>query len=469
MSEKKPFDYIEEKIKQAAENSIPAFDEKAWEAMNAKLDKEEKRRRPFFWWILLPMLAAGGWGLYELSGGSGKIKQQPVITAATGNNENSGDKKASAQTIAATPADKGQSVTAPGNSSVVLPANQTAITLDIKSSENKEDASSVSGKDISANNEHIKNAALVHKRNIVRNKKGGIHATSSAAEVSGNDTEKDEATVVEEPVGVNNGKTKVSAAPLTANTNEPSAINTTKNVTPQTQNSNDKDQPAVKNDAATTDKTPPQPKAEKKKGGTVKGFYLLLAGGTDAGSTKLFSYSNSSITPKYGLGLGYQFSKKLSIQSGFYVSNKKYTAFAGDYHPKAGSYWNRVDIKQVKAACLIYEIPLALRYNIIQKQSYTLFGTAGASSYIMQTEDYNYYYRAYNMPYESTWQYTGNKHLFSNLSFSIGIEKKLSQKFSLLAEPSFSIPVSGVGDGKVRLYSSALLLGLKYLPFNKHN
>jgi len=63
MSSKKPFDHIEDKIKQAAENNLPVFDEKAWQAMEEKLDKDKKKRRPLIWWFILPLLLAGGWAV----------------------------------------------------------------------------------------------------------------------------------------------------------------------------------------------------------------------------------------------------------------------------------------------------------------------------------------------------------------------------------------------------------------------
>jgi len=138
-----------------------------------------------------------------------------------------------------------------------------------------------------------------------------------------------------------------------------------------------------------------------------------------------------------------------------------------DYTIKAGSPMAAYEIDKIKASCLVYEIPLTVKYDIISKPSVIFYATAGMSSYILKKEKYDCFYQYYNMPYEQEWQYSGNKHLFSMANFSIGIEKKLSSQFSLLAEPSFSVPVSGIGDGKVKLYSTALQFGLKYYLFKK--
>jgi hypothetical protein len=50
------FDHIENRIREAAENSHPGFEEAAWEKMEALLDAD-KKRRPFGWlWALAPLL-----------------------------------------------------------------------------------------------------------------------------------------------------------------------------------------------------------------------------------------------------------------------------------------------------------------------------------------------------------------------------------------------------------------------------
>ncbi len=64
MSEKQ-FDHIENRIREAAENSEPAFDEYAWTLMEARLDKEDNKRRPILiWWGLLIFLIIVVGGLY---------------------------------------------------------------------------------------------------------------------------------------------------------------------------------------------------------------------------------------------------------------------------------------------------------------------------------------------------------------------------------------------------------------------
>ncbi len=462
MNDKRPFDYIEEKIKEAAESNHPAFDEKAWEAMCLKLDREQKRRRPFFWWwIGLPVLIGAAWAGYQWM--QPTAAQHPgtasaVIQGASNTNEYQNENDRATTSPAGKPGGtvnntddlkqhEKEPVTGMDNVAPVY-------TVVPNAGANKNTAEPPAKTGIASHNAH-------QQRKVAAKRKGRLTAHSMNAIAT------DEASL---PGEQGDGGDLVPAV-------QKQSTNTVSSVTDEGRKEITGGTPVKKTDSNVaivlhqpTDSLQGQQSGNSKNSGTKKtpvhrGFYLLAAGGADAGSTKLLSLGNSTITPKFGLGLGYTINRRLSVQSGLYISNKKYLAFAGDYHPKPGSYFANVEMHEVKAACLVYEIPVTIRYNVAQLKSLRIYGTVGASSYIMQTEDYDYYYTAYNYPYEKEWQYTGNKHLFSTGSFSIGIEKQLSKKVFLLAEPSVSIPLSGVGEGSVKLYSTALLVALRYNLF----
>ena len=64
---KRPYNDIEQIIKQVATANEPAFDKQAWKKMEALLDKEDGREKTFFWlWWLLPIvLGASFLGYYQ--------------------------------------------------------------------------------------------------------------------------------------------------------------------------------------------------------------------------------------------------------------------------------------------------------------------------------------------------------------------------------------------------------------------
>ena len=104
-------------------------------------------------------------------------------------------------------------------------------------------------------------------------------------------------------------------------------------------------------------------------------------------------------------------------------------------------------------------------YNFLKHKNTDYYASVGVSSYIMKNESYNYYYERNNVFRQYDRQYTGNSHFLSILTISAGIHKKISDKFSLVVEPSLGIPLKGVGDGSVKLYSKGLNLRFNYFPF----
>jgi hypothetical protein len=153
-----------------------------------------------------------------------------------------------------------------------------------------------------------------------------------------------------------------------------------------------------------------------------------------------------------------------AVQTGFYVAQKKYIAGAGDYKAKPGSYWEYVDIRKVDAKCMVFEIPVSLRYDFSQKKSHSWFVLGGLSSYIMKSEEYHYDYMRYGIRYYDYRDYTGNKHLFSVLNLSVGLDKKIANRFSFVVNPYVSLPVTGVGEGRIKLFSAGIQAGLKFMP-----
>lgn len=466
MSSKKPFEYIEEKIKQAAENSQPAFDEKAWQAMEAKLDKGEKKRRPLVWWLVLPLLIAAGWGGYKLLKPAEKNNIAAVADRngkkETGTNENNNTViKQGDESAAATGKNKKSDVAVVNNdqnkTTTLATGNPDANRLN--SGDNKIAARNNGTKD----KLHPPHKIRDGNKGRINSKITGADAGDVAVNQNNNDDSKNNTVITD----VNTTNNHPGDIVNNVKDNNP-VVNDDDKLVQQKLADNKTVQPkqdGKKVEPAKKEEVKPEKKKEEKNKKVSKGFYVQATIGTDAGSTKLFSYNNSSITPKYGIGVGYQFSNRFSIQTGFYASNKKYVAGKDDYKAKPDPYWDY--LTGVKAACLIYEIPLTVKVDLLRKPSFNLYGTVGSSYYIMQKEDYDYNYFYYDEQHTYAYQYTGNKHFFSTLNFSFGIEKRLSNKFSLLAEPSFGVPLKGVGDGKVKLYSSALQVGIKYWPFNK--
>ncbi len=477
MSNEKQFENIENKLKKALESGEHAFNEEAWAKMEALLDKEEKKRRPIIWFWLLPVLLIGTLAIFKFTGNNTSSRTSNSKGATLNGKENPTIDKTNNKVVSENKQLNKGSNEKKGDEKVKI-INRDIDNQTAKLSESDESINKLNNKRIDKKIQVTQQPQLTQsqltKVQIKNNKKRG----KKRIVVSGTDV----ASTEEKPARLHKKQNKEQKNKLIGNGSTAGDTTSSFAVEEPEKGLVDKaNESVVSNPSQSEQPTIEQQKkgsGEKESGDKNKSkaivsskssreFYIVGAAGVDAASVKMLSFANSVVVPKYGLSVGYKFSRKFSLQTGFFVSSKKYSAAGKDYHVKPGSYWSMYKITSVDAVCKVYDIPLSVRYDIASKPSLNFYLMAGVSSYIMKKEDYDYDYLNWGSPAEKSYGYTGNKHLFSNADISFGIEKKISNTFSLQLEPSVSVPIKGVGDGKVNLYSTSLMLGLKYLPFKK--
>jgi hypothetical protein len=108
-------------------------------------------------------------------------------------------------------------------------------------------------------------------------------------------------------------------------------------------------------------------------------------------------FSNVKFTDKDDVGLnvgvtiGYNFNRRLSVNTGFLYTKKNYTTSGENYKFPPG-YWAggpNVKMHSVEASCYMFDIPLNLRYNVVAAKKYSIFASAGLSSYLMSKRNLN--------------------------------------------------------------------------------
>lgn len=164
-----------------------------------------------------------------------------------------------------------------------------------------------------------------------------------------------------------------------------------------------------------------------------------------------------------GLQVAYRFNNRWSVNTGFSYTRKNYTAQGKDFTKPVGNYWDNADVKKVAGDCVMFDIPLNVRYDLSIQKKTRWFVSAGASSYIMTNQNYtvNYLYNGMPRTYPHE-DYATSTYLFSIVNFSAGFETKLNRRLSLQAEPYFKLPTKGLGYGKLDLNSYGLYFALRY-------
>jgi hypothetical protein len=449
MNSEERFEHIEHKIIEAAKNTQVGFEEESWVKMEALLNKDDKRKRFVWWWFLLIPITFAGYGIYKSLDKNNTAKANIAEKSSPINNT---------QAANIIPAENNNITSTTITESATkknVAANPTATPIISKINEKNIDAT--------ARNSNTNNTT--NTKTLNSNSSKTVVKKLIAANVDFKDSE--EINAKKKNRHNQKSATGISIKNAITETNEITATTKVDSIKKNSEAKNEIDKQKTfplkdSNNNVVTTKVKPI-----KKKTILSRFYLLAAGGLDNGSVKLLSFNNSKFVPKYGVSIGYDITKKISVQAGIYFSDKKYTAGPTDYTAKTGSIVSRLYITKADAECKIFEIPIALRYNFLQKSRWGFYATAGVSSYIMKEEFYNIFYLRNNNEYSRPYTYTGNQHLFSTALISVGVEKKLSNHFALQLEPIISIPLKTIGEGSVKLFSTSLQLGVKYHLFKK--
>ena len=154
--------------------------------------------------------------------------------------------------------------------------------------------------------------------------------------------------------------------------------------------------------------------------------------------------------------------KRFSLLTGAFYSKKNYLV-DNSFSPYGKPWGGKYEPDYIDASCGVIDIPLNLRYYFWPDQKHQFFVSAGASSYIMKSEDYKMVYDYGGYPKSYTYSVRGeNSHFMAVYNLSLGYEYSVSQRWSLQAEPFLKIPAKGVGTGSAKLGSLGAFVHLKY-------
>jgi len=190
------------------------------------------------------------------------------------------------------------------------------------------------------------------------------------------------------------------------------------------------------------------------------GFYAGALVGPDLTFVEFQKTSNVGIT--FGLTVGYQFSKRWSIETGLLLDKKNYYT-KGEYFDKTNipNLYN-AELVSVNGSCNMLEMPLNVRYKFPSNNTHQNFtASLGTSTYFMTREDYDY--TAVSNGWDvngSLTNYPSSTHLFAVINFGAGYERNISNTLSMRIEPYFKVPVKGIGTGDLYMSSTGINIGV---------
>lgn len=158
---------------------------------------------------------------------------------------------------------------------------------------------------------------------------------------------------------------------------------------------------------------------------------------------------------------GYHLGKKISIETGIAFKKKTYYGFNDNFNtsilPLKGSMIG------VESENKLIEIPLSINYSLLQKNKHKLFAGVGLSSYIINEEYYEYEENVNGTVHQEHIVFdNASSNFFASCNFSLGYEYAIKNKIGIRVQPYYSLPVSGLGKGRVPVSAKGINLGCIY-------
>jgi hypothetical protein len=194
--------------------------------------------------------------------------------------------------------------------------------------------------------------------------------------------------------------------------------------------------------------------AKKKEKAKKRGLYLRMLVSPDF--TSINYTSANGIGSNYSVLLDYHLTNRWSFSTGAIWSMKTYSS---DEAFTYGAY----TADRMAGDCHILDIPINVNYHFQSQSKTSFYAGLGLSSYLMLEEDYTYTFdtpsgsRDFSSYFESE-----NMEWFKMLNVSIGVQYQFAPRFHLQVEPFLKAPLAGVGEWDVKLSSMGIFMGLKY-------
>ncbi len=211
--------------------------------------------------------------------------------------------------------------------------------------------------------------------------------------------------------------------------------------------------PATKNKSEQEEKKTANDKKKNR-----PGFYFGTAAGVELNQVKTQDMTKAGFNG--GVILGVQLNKKIAVETGVQLSQKKYYSDGKYFKPKTGSMPANMNVSSLQSTSTIIEIPVSVKYNFSKKKN-TLYGKAGLSSYIMTKESNNYQAVVSGQQQQVNSTYKANKaYLASDVRISAGYQHGLNKKLNMRVEPYIQIPLKGIGVGSLPVTTTGLQIVL---------
>ncbi|MEO5889899.1 MAG: porin family protein [Ferruginibacter sp.] len=191
-----------------------------------------------------------------------------------------------------------------------------------------------------------------------------------------------------------------------------------------------------------------------------KHSYFGVVAGPDYSKVRSMAFNRTGIA--VGVVAGLYINKKISLETGISWNTKYYdskgAAFSMD---KVGAAMAGMTVDNLSGQSSLIEIPVKVKYDLVNKKRAGLFISGGLSAYIMTKEKNKYNVTMNGNPEKVTGIYNKNNYgLPAVANLSLGYEHQVTPGLRVRIEPFLKIPLKGIGIGSLPISSTGLQIGI---------
>lgn len=204
---------------------------------------------------------------------------------------------------------------------------------------------------------------------------------------------------------------------------------------------------------------------EKKNTKKEKRFYVGILAGPQFNQVRNQGFSNLGFSAGIVGGVG--LSNNLSLETGFFISQKKYYSSGQYFSMKkiSTSTSSGMKVVSLNGSSSLLEIPIKIKYDFVKRNRGNFFGTTGMTSYILTKESNEYLTMLNGNLQNLSVSYSKNGNYFTAaFNISAGYEFKAKQT-TIRIEPYLQAPLRGIGVGSIDVMSTGIQMGVT-LPFH---
>ena len=195
----------------------------------------------------------------------------------------------------------------------------------------------------------------------------------------------------------------------------------------------------------------------------ANGLTVTASGGAILGQAGSDAFDE--LRPRFGLEAEYRLGRKFAFGAGAFYNTVCYLTKEENYNPKEG-FWSPnqgVTPEMVRGECRVLEVPLSVKYYLNGSANNGVYLATGATTYVLLREHYNYFYAENNPNLKQKWtEEMTNRHYLGMGHFNLGYQHKLNRKHALKVEGFVQLPLTGIGHGDVRLFTTGLSLNYQF-------